>query len=355
MRAILTAFPQNSARVTLLKTGNLTRYFRDGQRLYITDVPLHMKALPAGILPEVRQVLALDELLSPFFFSEKVALRAGGGGSLKRYVDKFPGCQAQADDHNGNLVTVMTREGEALRLCWSCDNRHFLQGYRALVDTAAQNRREWILDYVRLSLRLPEGHQLTLPELFCWAVMNEVVGEFPADVARRFYPLPDDEALAGSLKEADIDPWKMSARQLVDKKAKKAQPAVTPDKHTVSGDAPLNIKPALRLQVDGDPAAEYMRRPKMIRLELPEYTLWVKRQPCCGCGEPSDDPHHIINHGFGGTATKACDLLVIPLCRRCHSRLHDNVSKWEEQNGSQLLWLARTLSRASGIGAIARA
>lgn len=28
---------------------------------------------------------------------------------------------------------------------------------------------------------------------------------------------------------------------------------------------------------------------------------------------------------------------------------------WEEQNGSQLLWLARTLARATGIGAITAA
>lgn len=92
--------------------------------------------------------------------------------------------------------------------------------------------------------------------------------------------------------------------------------------------------------------------PKMPRLGLPEYTQWVKRQPCCGCGMPADDPHHIIRHGFGGTGTKACDLLAIPLCRVCQDALHADVKGWEEKNGSQLLWLARTLSRAAGIGAI---
>ncbi|MCT6990696.1 DUF968 domain-containing protein, partial [Salmonella enterica] len=75
----------------------------------------------------------------------------------------------------------------------------------------------------------------------------------------------------------------------------------------------------------------------------------------CGCGKTADDPHHIIGHGFGGTGTKACDLLVIPLCRVCHEALHADTRGWEEQNGSQLLWLARTLARATGTGAITAA
>ncbi|WP_409574338.1 DUF968 domain-containing protein [Salmonella enterica] len=115
------------------------------------------------------------------------------------------------------------------------------------------------------------------------------------------------------------------------------------------------VKPVLVLAANDDPPAGYMRKPKMQRLELPEYTQWVKRQPCCGCGKTADDPHHIIGHGFGGTGTKACDLLVIPLCRVCHEALHADTRGWEEQNGSQLLWLARTLARATGTGAITAA
>jgi len=368
MRAIFTAFPQHAARVMLLKTGNLTNRFRDGQRLFVTDVPPHLRELPAGELPEVRQTLATESALASFFQSEKVVMRTGGRDALKRYTDRMPGCQAEANDHNPNLVTSQTKDGDALRLCWSCDNTHFLRGYSDLAEVAAQNRREWLLDYIRLSLRLPEGHQVTLPELFCWAVMNDVVSEFPVEIVRRFYSLPDDDNLAGTLKEADISPWSISARQLVDKKSGEGIAAMPPDIYPVSDKESLiktggrlnkavikATKPALRLVIDEDPPAGHMRKPKMLRLELPEYTQWVKRQPCCGCGQPADDPHHIINNGFGGTGTKACDLLVIPLCRVCHDQLHADTNEWEKQHGSQLLWLARTLNRASGIGAIARA
>ncbi|EBD7602523.1 DUF968 domain-containing protein, partial [Salmonella enterica] len=205
------------------------------------------------------------------------------------------------------------------------------------------------------------GHQMTMPELFCWAVMRGVVDAMPVDVIRRFATLPEDEVLTGTIKEADINPWQLSARQLVEKKAGEGVAAIPPDVHTVPDTKKLNkpvterVKPVLTLSTDSDPAAGYMRKPKMIRLELPEYTRWVKRQPCCGCGKQADDPHHITGHGFGGTGTRACDLLVIPLCRVCHDALHADTRAWEEQNGSQLLWLARTLAGATGIGAITAA
>ncbi|EGL4383080.1 DUF968 domain-containing protein [Salmonella enterica] len=155
---------------------------------------------------------------------------------------------------------------------------------------------------------------------------------------------------------------------MVEKKAVEGIAAVYPDIYTVSDKKGLIKTPGLKVEsaaeraksvlvlaANDDPPAGYMRKPKMQRLELPEYTRWVKRQPCCGCGKRADDPHHIIGHGFGGTGTKACDLLVIPLCRVCHDALHADTRAWEEQNGSQLLWLARTLARATGIGAITAA
>ncbi|EOX8392456.1 hypothetical protein [Salmonella enterica] len=55
MRAILTAFPQNGARVTLLKSGNLTHRLRDGQRIMISDVPRQLDNVPAGEIPESGQ------------------------------------------------------------------------------------------------------------------------------------------------------------------------------------------------------------------------------------------------------------------------------------------------------------
>ncbi|HHX1453518.1 TPA: DUF968 domain-containing protein, partial [Salmonella enterica] len=287
------------------------------------------------------------------------------------WVSRIPDCQCKNGDHVRNLTTAQTKEGDAVRLCHACDNVHYMKGYRDLSEIIASNRAEWIVDYARMSLRLNADHQLTLPELFCWAVLRGVADAMPVNVIRRFASLPEDEVLTGTIKEADINPWQLSARQLVKKKAGEGISAIPPDIYTVSNDKNLikdsglnemlneaaagRVKPVLVLAANDDPPAGYMRKPKMQRLELPEYTRWVKRQPCCGCGKRADDPHHIIGHGFSGTGTKACDLLVIPLCRVCHDMLHKNVRAWEDQNGSQLLWLARTLARATGIGAITAA
>ncbi|EIZ6339295.1 TPA: DUF968 domain-containing protein [Salmonella enterica] len=379
MRAILTAFPQNGARVTLLKSGNLTNRFRDGQRIMICDVPRQLENVPSGEIPESGQWLARDEALQPFFSDSRVINAAGGQEGLKTWVSRMPDCQCTDGDHVRNLTTAQTPDGGAVRLCHACDNVHYMKGYRDLSEIITSNRAEWIVDYARMSLRLEREHQLTLPELFCWAVLRGVAGAMPVDVIRRFATLPEDEVLTGTgtIKEADINPWQLSARQIVEKKAKVgegiAAMAMPPDIHTVpaaSGEkGAKNLtrtprlnentanreKPVLTLGIDSDPAAGYMRSPKMLRLELPAYTRWVKRQPCCGCGRQADDPHHIIGNGFGGTGTKACDLLVIPLCRTCHDALHADIRAWEEQNGSQLLWLARTLARATGIGAITAA
>ncbi|HAF1401853.1 TPA: DUF968 domain-containing protein [Salmonella enterica] len=351
MRAILTAFPQNGARVTLLKSGNLTHRLRDGQRIMICDVPRQLDNVPAGEIPESGQWLAQDEALQSFFSDSRVINAAGGQEGLKTWVSRMPDCQCAGGDHVVNMTTAQTPDGDAVRLCHACDNFHYMKGYRDLSEIITRNRAEWIVDYARMSLRLGRDHQVTLPELFCWAVLRGVADAMPVNVIRRFASLPEDEVLTGTIKEADINPWQLSARQLVEKKAGEGMAAMSPAVYTVSN----RVNPVLTLDIESDPAAGYMRKPKMLRLEIPEYTRWVKRQPCCGCGKQADDPHHIIDHGFGGTGTKACDLLVIPLCRVCHDMLHKNVKAWEEQNGSQLLWLARTLARATGIGAITAA
>ncbi len=73
-----------------------------------------------------------------------------------------------------------------------------------------------------------------------------------------------------------------------------------------------------------------------------KHTGWVKSLDCCNCGAPADDPHHIINEREGGTGTKACDLLSMPLCRPCHSEIH----RPEGDKSQQWKWVAKTLQKA---------
>ena len=47
------------------------------------------------------------------------------------------------------------------------------------------------------------------------------------------------------------------------------------------------------------------------------YLAFVRKLDCCNCGTPGpSDPHH---EGKRGVGQKTSDMLVIPLCRRCHS------------------------------------
>ena len=81
-----------------------------------------------------------------------------------------------------------------------------------------------------------------------------------------------------------------------------------------------------------------------------KYTDWVKSLDCCVCQAPADDPHHgiALGYGEGGTATKACDLLTMPLCRSCHDKMH----KDKEMQADQWRFIAKTLQKAIKDGVI---
>lgn len=357
MQAILTVFPQRNAGITLIKTGNLTARFRDGQRVMIRDVPAVLAGVPSGEIPSSGQGLAGEEELKDFFADDRVIKRAGGSDALARWVSRIAGCQCENGDHVENMMTARTMQGGAIRLCHACDNRHYMKGYWELADVIARNRAEWLMDFIRMNLGLGEDHQVSIPELFCWAVLNDVADAVPVEIVRRIRRLPEEEQLRGTMREADINPWQISADAVVKKLTERAKPVSTHNAlvaHAVRREKTDEQERAvLKLATDSDPVMGYMRRPRMQRLVLPDYTAWVKRQRCCGCGKVADDPHHITGHGFGGAGIKAHDLFVIPLCRECHQALHNDRKGWEERNGSQLLWVLRTLDRAAGIGALA--
>lgn len=57
------------------------------------------------------------------------------------------------------------------------------------------------------------------------------------------------------------------------------------------------------------------------RFRSKDYRDYVKQHLCCHCLRPSDDAHH-INGVEGVMSGKISDLLCIPLCRECHSKIH---------------------------------
>lgn len=78
------------------------------------------------------------------------------------------------------------------------------------------------------------------------------------------------------------------------------------------------------------------------------YLDWVKTLPCSECGDSPCDPHHIIGMKLGGMGMQAPDTYVMPLCRGCHTHLHNDPLTWFKQ----WQWVAQTLAQGRQEGIV---
>lgn len=84
-------------------------------------------------------------------------------------------------------------------------------------------------------------------------------------------------------------------------------------------------------------------QPKPTTWRSKKYIAWVKEQPCVSCGAPADDPHHLTGlGGMGGMGTTAPDWTAMPMCRPCHTDIHNTPKMWP----MQWEWISRTLGQA---------
>jgi len=81
---------------------------------------------------------------------------------------------------------------------------------------------------------------------------------------------------------------------------------------------------------------------KLSPIRSKKYKAWVVSLNCCNCGAPADDPHHAIGVGESGAGMTACDLLIMPMCRGCHTWIHNTPEAWP----NQWMWISKTLQRA---------
>lgn len=324
MRMILKSNVQRDMGIALIKADQTMLPYLTG-RVMISTVPDEYKELPEGILPKVEHEIANDPRLQSFFQHERVIGAAGGINAMEAWATRFTGCQYCGDDKPRQLET--RRYGHAaMRICWSCDNKTDGHISPKLDAIANVNMARWVVATAKWRLK-SEG-QLTIPELILWAAISGVVDLIPNDVSAQILGLPKPIFVSGPRKESDM----------------------------VVGPAPTEIlaKTAMKaFKVDEKVPGAFVLLPKRTRAEDSKYTRWVKTRPCCGCGERSDDPHHIIGHGQGGMATKSHDFFTIPLCRKCHDALHKDVVGWEAEHGSQVELLFEFLDFSFGIGAIA--
>lgn len=80
-----------------------------------------------------------------------------------------------------------------------------------------------------------------------------------------------------------------------------------------------------------------------MRFESKRYRDWVKTLPCCLCGAPADDAHHVIGlrWSLSGMGMTAPDSFVMPLCRPHHNAVHQR----PELQRLQPDWLRWTIAR----------
>jgi hypothetical protein len=353
MRALLTPEIAPRLGVVLFRPGSdVMALFKQG-RVLIESEPEHLKTMAAGIVPAALQPLADDEALLPFLTNDRVIQAAGGLPSLDARLRRQSGCQWPHGDYHHLETVIMRYPPGAIRLCWHCDNSLREQTTKQLAALARRNVVDFMIEAVLRSLGFDDTHQLTLPEICWWAIRYDLADCLPEGMARKALRLPD-EPIRSVYRESDIQP-SVPAAAIVQEKAKAAGAVINSRSSEKPQVVQEEVKPVLKLAADPESPESFMLRPKRRRWENETYTRWVKIQPCECCRRPADDPHHIIGHGMGGTATKAHDLFVIPLCRECHDELHRDVAEFERKNGTQLELAFRFLDRALAIGVIVKA
>lgn len=345
MRALLKPVIARELGVVLLKPGSeLMPMFISG-RVLVESQPASMASFETGRVPELRQPLAANPALRPFFLHEKVITAAGGLAGLEYWLLRHGGgtCQYQHSDYHYHELTTMRHEPGAILLCGHCDNQLREQFTERLAELARQNVIDWVLDIARRALVIDKTREISLAELCWWAVRVGVTDALPESVAREALRLP---VANETYRESEIVPAVPATSIIAEKTlALPAGPAGTPP-------APA-IKPVVGVLVDPESPQTFMKRPKRIRWMDEKYLAWVKTQPCECCGRPSDDPHHLIGWGQGGMATKAHDIFAIPLCRQHHTELHNDPVKFERKHGTQPEMIIRVLDRAFALGVLA--
>ncbi|HGG2574219.1 TPA: DUF968 domain-containing protein [Escherichia coli] len=348
MRVLLRPVLVPELGLVVLKPGRESIQIFHNPRVLVEPEPKSMCGLPSGVVPAVRQPLAEDKSLLPFFSNERVIRAAGGAGALSdRLLRHIKSCQWPHGDYH-HSETVIHRYGTgAMVLCWHCDNQLRDQTSESLEQLAHQNLSAWMIDVIRHAISDTQERELSLAELSWWAVCNQVADALPESVLCRSLGLPV-EKIRSVYRESDIVPGEQTATSILKQRTKN----IALPLHVHQQQPPLQEKTLVSIAVDPESPAQYLQRQKPQREEMPVYTRWVKTQKCMTCGNQADDPHHIIGHGLGGMGTKADDLFVIPLCRKCHNELHAGVKDFEEKHGSQLLLLIRFLIHARNSGVL---
>ncbi|EEV7035877.1 DUF968 domain-containing protein, partial [Escherichia coli] len=230
-------------------------------RVLVEPEPKSMRGLSSGVVPAVRQPLAEDKSLLPFFSDERVIRAVGGAGALSDWLLRHvKSCQWSHGDYH-HSETVIHRYGSgAMVLCWHCDNQLRDQTSDSLAQLAQQNLVAWMIDVIRHAISGTQERELSLAELSWWAVCNQVVDALPEAVARRSLGLPA-EKIRSVYRESDIVPGEQTATSILNQRTKNLAPLP----HVHQQQPSPQEKAVLSIAVDPESPESFMRRPKRRR------------------------------------------------------------------------------------------
>ncbi|WP_139549073.1 DUF968 domain-containing protein, partial [Escherichia coli] len=290
MRVLLRPVLVPELGLVIVKPGRESMPVFHNTRVLVEPEPKSMRNLPSGVVPAVRQPLAEDKSLLPFFSNERVIRAAGGAGALSDWLLRhIKSCQWPHGDYH-HSETVIHRYGTgAMVLCWHCDNQLCDQTSESLEQLAHQNLSAWMIDVIRHAISGTQERELSLAELSWWAVCNQVADVLPESVLCRSLGLPV-EKIRSVYRESDIVPGEQTATSILKQRTKN----IALPLHVHQQQPPLQEKTLVSIAVDPESPAQYLQRQKPQREEMPVYTRWVKTQKCMTCGNQADDPHHII-------------------------------------------------------------
>ena len=96
------------------------------------------------------------------------------------------------------------------------------------------------------------------------------------------------------------------------------------------------------------------RPPKRQRPGMsPAHLAFVRSLPCCACGSPAVEAHHLLRTGARGMGMRSPDRYAVPLCGAHHRALHAHGDEgaWLTAHGVDGIALAERLWNDTGDGA----
>lgn len=338
MKALLTPYYQPELGIIILKPGTeLLKMLSTGNRIIISQCEDEHAGTKSGIIQN-DQPLLNNKHIDPFILHDTVVNKLKNLYSFDRWLNSHFNCQLEDGKYCYHEFVNEKIENSAIRICWHHNKDLVIDDKIKAI--ANRNLQSFLIDCIIKELGFENNHQLSIQELAWWSVINNLYEYIPECMARLLHNRPIEQ-IQSVYKESDlIASDDRSGPRLKNEISRTYQQL-------------QNLEKTIKtITVDPESPESFMLRPKMKRWESTKYLQWVKKQPCVCCGQPADDPHHIIGYGQGKMGGKAHDIFTIPLCRKHHNELHQNVEEWEQKHGSQILLLFQFLDRVFGMQVI---